>query len=177
MKLASIVTALAILVAAEAAFGQDYARSGAYVGLNGVYGVETFDNVPGSLVDNSVGVAGRLGYRFSPWLAIEGQAEYSGDFVDGAPDATVTLVSVNGKLYPLSGRFQPYGLVGIGGAFPNIDFVPDDDSFLARFGGGVDFYLTDTFGLTLEGTYNMATDDPMDDFDYVSIGWGAFLRF
>jgi opacity protein-like surface antigen len=173
-----LVGSLALV--AQAAFAQDYGRPGLYTSLNGVYGVELFDNVPSSLVDNSVGVSGRVGYRFTPYLAAETQVEWSGDFAEGGPDFAETLWTANGKFYFLNNQFQPYALVGLGGEWASIKAggVSDDESgFLFRVGGGVDWYFNQNFGLLLETVYNASTDNVLDDADYLSIGWGLFYRF
>lgn len=171
------ILALVLTLAAPAAFAQDFDRAGAYAALNGVYAVELFDDVPSSLVDNGVGVSARLGYRFGPVLAVEGQVDWSGDFVDccGA-DVTQTLITLNGKLYFPVGRIQPYGLVGVGVDFAKASPGSDEEDFVAKLGGGLDLYFTEQLGLLAEVTYNLPTGD-LDEAEYLSIGWGLFYRF
>lgn len=171
-----LIGSLALL--AQAALAQDYGRPGLYAALNGVYGIETFDHVPDSLVDNAWGVSGRIGYRMSPHLAAEAQYEYSGDFLDGGADFTQSLLSANGKFYFLADQIQPYALAGIGADWGNISGGGNDRTgFLFRVGGGVDWYFNQNFGLLLEALYNKSTDDVLDDADYLSLGWGVFYRF
>ncbi|HEU4427441.1 MAG TPA: porin family protein [Myxococcota bacterium] len=166
-----------VVAAAAVASAQEYDRPGAYGALNGVYSVEYFDDVPSGLVDNPLGVSGRLGYRFTPFAALELQAEYSGDFSDvSGADLTATLVSLNAKVYLPYEQFQPYLLAGFGGAWANARPGPNEDDFFGRLGGGVDFYFSENWGVLVEAAYNMAIDD-LDDADYLSIGWGLFYRF
>lgn len=180
MRLRSLVRVSLFTLVATSATAQDYAAPGMYAGLNGVAAFENIDGVPSGTFDTGIGVSGRLGYRFSPQLAVEGQIEYSGDFIDccGA-DLSATLLTVNGKYYMLQDQLQPYLLAGFGGAFGNASasgINADESAFVVKLGGGVDFYLTDRFGIELETAYNIGTGD-LDDFHYTSIGWGAFMRF
>ena len=175
-KLVTIAGGLAFAVASSA-LAQDYDREGAYAVLNGVYAVENFDGVPSGLVDNAFGVSGRLGYRATPMLAVELQAEYTGDFSDVAgADLTATLFSVNAKVYLPYGEFQPYLLAGFGGAWADVSPGPDEDDFFGRLGGGADFYFNERWGVLVEAAYNMAIDD-LEDLDALSIGFGVFYRF
>ena len=52
----------------------------------------------------------------------------------------------------------------------------DETDFAARFGGGIEAYLTETIALTFDASYVVPTDD-LDDFNYVSLGWGLNYRF
>jgi opacity protein-like surface antigen len=83
---------------------------------------------------------------FTGDVLAEGQGRISRFFLD------VLVGTVNFKAYLLTGRFQPYGLVGIGAM--TIDSRIDDvvgnagskstsnTMFAARFGGGIDVYVT-----------------------------------
>lgn len=177
MNLKTALLGAALVFAAQGALGQDFERPGAYAALNGVYSVETFDNVPSSIVDNGVGASGRLGYRFNGSFAAEMQYEYSGDFSDIGGDFAEHLVTLNGKIYLPLDRFQPYALLGMGLAVGAFDPGSNEESFVGRVGGGVDMYFNERFGLLAEAVYNIPTDNPLDDAKYVSIGWGLFYRF
>jgi opacity protein-like surface antigen len=174
MKKICILFAACLALAAQSASAQDYARPGAYASLNGVTSIETIDG--DGRTDVGTGVSGRLGYRFSPQLAVEGQVDWSGDFVDGPFDLTSTTVTANAKFYLAHQQVQPYLLAGIGAQIGDDDFGPSESAFAARVGGGLDFYLSERFGLLGEVAYVIPTGD-LDGFDYVSIGWGAFYRF
>lgn len=180
MRLRSLLAPVLLVVMATAASAQDYSRVGLYAGLNGVAAFENFDGAPSGVFDTAIGASGRLGYRFAPAFSIEGQVEYSGDFADCCGvDFTSTLVTINGKYYVLQDQIQPYLLAGIGGAFMNADSglgSSDENSFVAKFGGGVDFYLTSNIALELEAVYNVTTGD-LDDARYTSLGWGVVYHF
>jgi opacity protein-like surface antigen len=181
MKLLRTVMILALSLGATSALAQDYARPGLYAQLNGVASFDSFDGVPSSVLDTAIGASGRVGYRLMPMLAIEGQVEYSGDFVDCCDtDITTTLLTANAKFYVLQDQVQPYLLAGMGGAFANVNTSgfgsADENAFAVKVGGGVDFYVNERFGLMLEAVYNIGTGD-LDDFNYTGLGWGAFYRF
>ena len=166
-----------LALGASAAFAQDYDRAGLYAQGNFVIGIENFDNVPSNLVNTGYGGSGRLGYRFGPAFAVESQFEYSGDFSDvSGLDLTTKLVTVNGKFFFLREQLQPYALAGFGGAWADVDPGPDEDAFAVKVGGGLDFYLSEGWGLNGEVVYNIGTGD-LDNFSYTGIALGAFLRF
>jgi opacity protein-like surface antigen len=177
MRFKTALLGAALVLVAQTALAQDFERPGLYGALNGVYSVETFDNVPSSIVDNAVGVSMRGGYRFNSMFAAEMQYEYSGDFSDIGGNFAMHLVTMNGKVYLPLDRFQPYALVGMGFGVGAFDPGSNEESFLVRLGGGMDMYFNEQFGLLAEMTYNMATDDPIDDARYLSLGWGLFYRF
>jgi hypothetical protein len=169
---------LCILEAAPMlAQGLDYARPGMYAQLNGVASFESFDGAPSGLFDTGVGASGRLGFRMLPEFAVEGLVEYSGDFVDSSGiDLSATLLSANARYYILAGRAQPYVTTGVGWGFASTNLGSDESGFVGRFGGGLDFYVSESWGLTGEFAYNVASGD-IDGLDYLTLGWGAFLRF
>ena len=162
------------LVLAGAASAQDFARPGAYASLSGVTSIETID--ADGRTDVGTGVSGRLGYRFSPQLALEGQADWSGDFAEGPFDLTSTTVTLNAKYYLAQRQVQPYLLAGIGAQIADTNLSRSESAFAARVGGGLDFYLNERLGLLAEAAYVIPTGD-LDGFDYVSVGWGVFYRF
>lgn len=179
MRSKSLLALLVLVLVASSASAQDYGRPGLYAGVNGVAAFDSIDGVPGDLLDNGIGASGRVGYRFMPMIAGELQVEYSGDFIDccGA-DLSETLVTVNGKVYFLQQRFQPYALVGLGGGFVDTSGLGglDESGFVAKVGGGLDFYINESFGVMFDAVYNIGTGD-LDEFNYTSLGWGLFVRF
>ena len=177
MKAFRLVAGFLVLLAASAAVAQDFARSGLYAQFNGVANFESFDDFSSSSIDTAVGVGGRFGFRLAPNFAVESMVEWSGDFVDCCgTDLTSTLVTMNGRYYVLTDQWQPYATLGLGWGFADINPGPSEDGFVLRFGGGLDYYLSESWGLTAEFAYNLATGD-LDDFNYMSLGWGAFIRF
>jgi opacity protein-like surface antigen len=147
-----------VLCAASPASGETdgYARGGLYAGVGAAYVIEQFDLPDATLkvpeapiyaldVDggDSWGAEARVGYRFHPNLAAEGQLQYYDNF---GIDAALTLaaspsrqiLTLNGlsfmgnvKGYPFTGRVQPYGLVGLGLLWLQAPRTPFDDSALA----------------------------------------------
>jgi opacity protein-like surface antigen len=155
----------------------DYARSGMYAQLNGVASFESIDGAPSGLFDTGIGASGRVGFRMSPHFAVEGSVEYSGDFVEPSGfDLSVTLLSANARYYVLTDRVQPYVTTGVGWGLANTNLTSDESGFVGRFGGGLDFYFAESWGLTGEFAYNVASGD-IDGLNYMTLGWGAFLRF
>jgi opacity protein-like surface antigen len=177
MKAFRLAAGFLVMLAASAAAAQDWDRTGLYAQFNGVTSFESFDGVPSSAFDTAVGVGGRLGFRLSRNFAVESMVEWSGDFVDccGA-DLTSTLVAMNGRYYVLTDQWQPYVTAGLGWGFADVNPGPSEDGFVLRFGGGLDYYISETWGLTGEFAYDVATGD-LDDFNYMTLGWGAFIRF
>jgi opacity protein-like surface antigen len=150
-----------------------FAQPGFYVGTS--IGWPAWVNTEGAGdADNDavVGVSGSLfaGYRFHPRFALEAMVEvtHGGDLdadFDRDDDYTITSVTfaANNKFYFAYGRFQPYGLIGIGAARTNID--PDDESeddddrshFLARAGLGLDMYAARWLAFQLEFSGGVGT--------------------
>jgi Outer membrane protein beta-barrel domain len=177
MKTLRLAISALLVLGASAAIAQDYSRPGMYAQLNGTANFESFDNVPSDFFDTAVGVGGRLGFRMSPNLAVEGLVEWTGDFADvPGVDLTTTLLAMNGRYYVMTDQWQPYLALGLGWGFADTNFTSSEDGFVARFGGGLDFYMSETWGLTGEFAYNVSTGD-LEEFNYMTLGWGVFMRF
>jgi opacity protein-like surface antigen len=166
-----------LLLPATARGEETYDRTGPYVGVGFAYGIENFglgklEDFAGTelSVDNSPGFDIRGGYRFHPNLAVEGDVQYFTGFDinekgGGKLGTADTLaVTVDAKGYPLTGRFQPYGLLGLG--FMRSTFDPkgggdsnNDSVFAARLGVGADFYATENIVVFVEGSYMLPTAD------------------
>ena len=131
------------------------------------------------------------GFRWNSWLALEANLSYIGG---GDTDAKVGRNGVNvgtseafaitfgPKLYflgalpelPIPELFQPYFLVGIGGGEyenngKNRGQDEERSSFVARFKGGFDVWVTDNIGIFAEGGYQVWDDESVD-----GIGLGTF---
>ena len=101
-------------------------------------------------------------------------------------------------IWPL-GRFEPYATVGIGVGWANLvtrqvtgiacspGFVgwwctgtrtrlADGVSFVTKLGGGVDFWMSEDFGLTVDAVY-LINAGGLEELDYLKLGWGAKFRF
>jgi len=164
----------------------------------------------GAGADNSPGFDMRVGYRIHPNFALEGDLQYFTGFdvnidklsLNGQnipiPSQVNTKVgsidtlamTVNAKGYALTGRIQPYGLLGFGfmrASFdPNIEGAQsqDDTSFALRFGAGVDLYATEYVVVNLEASYLLPTSDykfgegdPGLGGDIIPIAVGIQYRF
>jgi opacity protein-like surface antigen len=160
--------------------------------------------------DGSPGVDIRGGYRLHPNIAIEGDLQYFTGFdvnidnvtyrgqqipIPAGVDTKVGSIdalamTVNAKGYALTGRVQPYGLLGFGfmrASFdPNIEGADsqDDATFALRFGAGVDFYATEHIVVNLEASYLLPTSDykfgegdPGLGGDIIPIAIGVQYRF
>lgn len=172
----------------------DYGREGFYVGGGLVGGFTTrledeLSDAPGVddvEVDPSVGLAGRVGMRITPHVAIEAHYEWMNDFetsIAGTEVAETRTSVLTGdvKGYLTTGRVQPFLSAGLGflsakSDDPSTSFQRTDTDFAARFGGGVDFYVNRHVGFTLDTSYVVPTGD-VEDLDYVSVGAGVFFRF
>ncbi len=183
-----------LLVSPSAMAGEDedddfYARNGGYAAFTGVNAIAAFSNLGSESVrrDDSFGFTGRLGYRFHPRLAVEAEFEW----VDGwkTRDGGVTQIRIervvtgtaNVKGYMLTGRFQPYFVIGAGVTHMRKEKVQfntrnSETEFSARGGLGFDFYLTDGAGVMVENSFVVPTGE-LDDYKYNSVKWGFFLRF
>lgn len=196
----------------EDASNDVYARRGWLLGLTANYATEFFeDDVESSLragspaayfsLNNSLGLKGRAGCRihrrFSTDVAVEWLDGFEGTaFVDGYGsvaelDYKPVVVTTNLKGHILTGRFQPFLLVGGGmmtagiekrkspdPAAPDLP-LPERDrntEFALRFGAGIDVYATKRIALTLETNYVLPVDE-LEDLQYLSVGLGVQYRF
>jgi opacity protein-like surface antigen len=171
-----------------------YARPGLYVGGGLVGGFSTrleseLHEIPGVTdveVDPSVGLTARAGVRVTPHIAIEAHYEWMDDFetsVAGNEIADTQTQTLTGdvKGYLATGRVQPYLTAGAGfmtakSDDPRTNFQRTDTDFVARIGGGVEFYLNESVGLSVDTSYVLPAGD-VRDLDYVSVGAGIFFRF
>ena len=161
---------------------EDFSRQGLYLGVYGVYALNAYRNT-GKDYGNSPGANFRLGYRGNEWFAMEAVLEWIHRFENHGPDVqTRTLIGgVNVKGYPLQGRFQPYGLIGVNGygiksahKKSNEDFHDADWGF--RFGIGLDIYANRNWVVGLESSYVLGAGE-LWDADYASFGVGLQYRF
>ncbi|MBW2289018.1 MAG: porin family protein [Deltaproteobacteria bacterium] len=181
----------------------EYDRAGWYLGLGGFYALSDYDLttsdldvVPPQPADtnpkfgNSAGVDFRAGYRaFSRW-AFEFDYQWQAGFdsknssIDPHLEIDTHLLSLNTKFFLLTGRWQPYALLGAGLLVFNSEIVDDDFKkpwdvsvgFAPRFGGGVDFWVNEDWALMLEGTYIVPVGI-LDGANMGSVGVGFQYRF
>ena len=149
----------------------NFARSGPYLGLGFIYAFEQFD-LKGARsqwgpVDDSLGVSGRAGYRLRPHFGAELSFEqYDGFELDRGAKLKSFLFTVNTKWYALTGRIQPYALVGFGLIDSNFNTpsgsIGDTDA-AGRFGAGIDVYLTNHVLVGFESSYVLPTTNQTDN--------------
>jgi len=185
-----------------AAEGDDYSRSGFYMGVGPSLVVPLFDDevtdwagAP-SDVDHSVGMVLRFGLRLLSFLSTELQYEgVKGYDVELAGIDTFRMdshtLTVNAKLHLPIWRIQPYLVTGIGFTHYDIhdDFELEGGGSFAlggRVGGGLDLYLTSN--LVIYGEVSvMLTKGAMeekgipgpsiDPMHYLSAQIGLIYRF
>jgi len=166
-------------------------QTGAYLNLGANIGAPDFDFAG---VDGKVGggVAFGAGYRMTKWLAAELEFDLlagSDVKVNGSKigDAQYWAITGNVKAYPfqafetdvIPAWIQPYGRFGMGGGEIEIDFdnagTRDQGTFVARFGGGIDFLLDRHWALYMDGGYHATSEDDLDGVGIFTLG--AFYRF
>jgi len=203
MKIRPLLIALVAttLLAASADAQNRFAYPKSYVQLAGLYALCNFDgaNAPGNCgdsFDTSFGFNFRGGVRMNRWFAVEGQVEWASGYDHKSPGSiptpppppivqpftSVTLDSVaytiNARLYLTEGRIQPYAIAGIGGQNSWLDTNRWNSdtftSFIGRFGGGVDLYVTDNLALTGEFTYVAATEASATYYNYYN--WNSWTN-
>jgi opacity protein-like surface antigen len=211
--LVSVVCSSIALTAEDEVDKNDFARRGWMVGVAGSYAIETFQDDAESdfqkalgpegpavnlSVDNSFGFNGQVGYRCHRRFSAEVQTEWLSGFDADLTQPNVdqlakvsyepVVVTANVKGYFLTGRYQPFLLVGAGAmtadtklrdpvglAFTGLD-SESENAFVMRFGGGIDLYATENVALSLGIDYVLPFGN-LDALDYVTIGWGVQYRF
>jgi opacity protein-like surface antigen len=162
---------------------EDYAAPAFYLGAGGVFAIELFDNTGGFDFGNSNGFNVRAGYRVHRNVAVEALYERYTEF-DSDPFGNIKAwsASANAKVYPITGRWQPYGLVGLGylGAEAHdnnpLTGSPSDGGFMMRFGAGMDANITENWQIGPEVAYVLPFGD-VDDLDMVTISGGVRYNF
>jgi len=182
----------------------DYARTGPYLGVGGNYAIQQFDNQGPSgtngaegNVSNTGGFHVRAGYRVHPYVAVEALYEYFANFDNDAQHQTYGLnttdnfsgwsVTANAKGFFLTGRWQPYAVVGLGYmdmnghnvrtlAAPATNSADPGQGFAMRFGLGMDAYATEHLALGPEVAYVLPFGGA-DGFDMVTVALGLRYRF
>jgi len=81
------------------------------------------------------------------------------------------------QLPPLARRFQPFATLGFGILKLDSSGQLDDWDFAARYGGGLDFYVTRNFGISTDVTVVDPMSDSLEDGEYLSFGWGVFYLY
>lgn len=158
------IAVLLVCASSPALAQDDFARPGCYLGLGGANAFEG----SGDLDQGAPGLQVRAGCRATEWAGFE--LHYEG--IDDLGDRWA--LSVDGKLYPLHGRIQPFASLGFG--YARLDDRNVSWDFAVRPGGGIDFYVTRNIAINLNTSYVRPIDDGPAG-DYISLGWGFLYRF
>ena len=186
----------------------DYDRPGWFAGLQGVYAREDYDidreerniqeqtpfEVEFSLNNHDAGgVRGKFGRRCHSRFSVEFEMEWLDDFagkenLDGEVVSDIKFSTIAGTIntkgYLLTGRVQPFVLVGVGAMSVRGDKNPfgsnkssqDDGHLVARFGGGIDFYATRHWVVSGQADYVYSATN-LQSTNYISVGFGAMYRW
>lgn len=178
-------------VAESAAEASIYGGKAPYVSFGGVYAIQNVDGIPGGVGDSG-GYDIRGGYAVHEMVAVEIQwqsmlnhSRNAQDPVTGQdePSLESRMLSFNGRVSPLDGRFQPYGLLGMGWFNVQADKTNNDlhkSSFAMRFGLGLAAYITERTGVALEAGYILPLTGTLGggkSFDLVPITLSVFFKF
>jgi len=160
----------------------DCAKLGPYLGLGGVYAVELFDDQGSARTDNSGGYHVQAGYRFHQHAAVEARFEHYLDFDLDPGHIEAYSITINGKAYLLTGRFQPYALAGMGfvsgngSAGNNPAAAHPSNGFALRFGGGLEACITEHISAGPEFAYLLPTGSA-NDLDMFTVSLGLAYKF
>ena len=175
--------------------GDEYDRRGFLLGVSARHSVDQSTGAGTDLdgpefdIDDGFGLGGRAGYRCNPHVAVEGEVEWFPDLDTELStrgggkleDARIRplVVTSNVKGYLLTGRVQPYLLAGLGLVSADTKGTSGGKSetdYAARFGGGLDFFVTEHWVVGARGSYLLPLAN-VPDVEYISIGLGIEYRF
>ena len=204
-----LIVLIGCMVASLPAHAEEPETSGAYLGLSGTFGIGLFgDQFESSGLKNpklgdSAGFRIKAGYRVASWFALEAQYEWLNEFVLTADSDALYVtrkvakfrpqtVTANLKFILPTGRIEPHVIVGLGVGLWEATRIDRDISvqksaFAARLGAGVDFYLTQSWALNVQGTGvigttkfdqdDLGTSIEIDNLNYFSLGAGVTYCF
>jgi opacity protein-like surface antigen len=167
-----------------------YDRSGVYSAHHALFALSHITQDGGAPNQDTLGADFRVGYRAHPRAAAELQFEWTDRFNESQGGVTTRQfhdnwsLSLNGRLFLLTGRWQPYALVGFGAlhvneeitAGPRIGERGHDDDGVGRFGVGADLYGDEDIAINLEAVYVQGFGG-LIEFAYASFAWGFLFRF
>jgi opacity protein-like surface antigen len=189
----------------------DYDRRGWFAGLQGVYAREDYDvdreektiqsrtpfPIEFSLKNHDAGgVRGKFGRRCHSRFSVEFEMEWLDDFAgevvnkrDGTARSDIKFSTIAGTIntkgYLLTGRVQPFVLVGVGAmsvrgdakdSGSGVKTSQDDGHLVARFGGGIDFYVNRHWVVSGQADYVYSATN-LESTNYISVGFGAMYRW
>ncbi len=176
----SVGALLALALSAPAAQADDFGSNGLYLGGGVALGFENFDTVNVNF-DNGTGLDFWLGLRLAKVVALEGQIQWlPGMAPSAAPgiDTRPLVYTGNIKGYLPLGRFQPYGLFGLGGltTTPDRPGLPTRTDFVTKYGAGVDLYITKNIAAVASWSYILTTG-AVSGGDFNTLTFGAQVSF
>ena len=149
----------------------DYARSGVYLELDGQAMVDLFRHNDSG--EASGGISARAGWHIGSRVAAELQYAW----IDQLESDSANLMTINAKIFILTGRIQPFARVGLGAIFGDIPgHSVMKSSFVARFGVGGDFWIDEHWAVTVYADYVLPTDH-FHYLNFISTGAGVRYRF
>ena len=173
----------------EAAWADEVSESPVYIGIGPAIGFDKFRDTGGIDFDEAYGLNYWVGLRLVDFISAELNLEYLEGFdfsASGADvDAQVLAFTWNAKIFPLSrvitGRIDPFVYAGIGVGWVELNGNSaagkvDETAFIARFGGGLDLYLTEHLAFQVSSSYVLPTGR-LDDTAYVSLVFGLQYRW
>ncbi len=171
---------------------EGFDRRGFFIGVGGGFAGENFsDSEATATADDGWSVKGGGGYRCHPRYSVGASFEYFAgfdtqwpvvsDIYDGDIEIYVGTFDIKG--YLLTGRYQPYLLLG-GGVFAARSGVtaylgsqfPDYTDFVFRFGGGFDAYATDHVVVNIGASYLLPLG-VVSGLELFRVGGGIEYRF
>ncbi|MCH7868991.1 MAG: porin family protein [Myxococcales bacterium] len=176
----SAVSLMALVAVPGVALAQgDGADPGYYVGGAFAIGIEQFD-LEGNFSDHddAFGFDVWAGYRANRYLAIEAEFVYLAGFNSAIGGNSVGFnalsFTANLKFYPLTGRFRPYLVGGVGGGRFETESGPSqghDKGGVFRFGGGVELNFGTPVDLVAGADYLITSGLAGSDFLQIKIGF------
>lgn len=160
--------------------------SGFYLGAGFLYAAEDFEET--IIVKSSLGGSVVAGYRTRSFFAAELRYEGFDGFElkgsNGRGEIDGYAVTLNAKLYPISGPIEPFVGVGLGGmslkakAILNSGLRGSDraSDVLARVAGGFDLPVNHHLALTFEAAYLVPFDD-LRDLEITTLTGGLTFMF
>ncbi len=174
-RILTLLIAMAFVAAAVPAFADDeepdYARSGVYLELDGQAMVDLFRHNDSG--EASGGISARAGWHIGSRVAAELQYAW----IDQLHTDSANLMTINAKIFILTGRIQPFARVGMGAIFGDVPGLSDvKSSFVARFGLGGDNWIDEHWAVTVYADYVLPTDH-FHYLNFISTGAGVRYRF
>jgi len=177
-----LMTLVLLLAAAGSASARE--PTGAYVGAGASIAFEEFDLPRGVDADDTATLDLIAGYRVSPFVAIEGEAQFlylTGFDLDGI-GGDIDGVSLTGsaKVFPVpqSEGLEPFLLAGIG----LLDLEgphrihANETNWMYQLGGGLNFPIGQETLFEVNAAYHFPQGH-LDDFEYWTVGANVQYRF